>query len=69
MVAKIWTYVCPKESPESNARLIAAAPDLLQALETIERTLADHPDIAIENSKVHFVFHAARTAIVTAKGE
>ena len=50
-----------KNKAEANARLIAAAPALLEALEAI---LRDHSiDISVGNGS------AARTAIAQAKGE
>ncbi len=53
----------------ADATLIAAAPELLEALEEIEQQLAEHPDKDTGNSKVHYVWHKARAAIAKAKGE
>lgn len=50
----------------ANARLIASSPDLLAALEAIHAELSDHPEINRGNSKIHFVFHQAKSAITNA---
>jgi len=58
------TTICEMWSTDSDARLIAAAPELLQALEEVCRTelyLQDHPKkIAAQKQ--------ARAAIANAKG-
>jgi len=50
----------------ADARLIAAAPDLLDALAEIANLLATHPDVEIGNSKIHYAMHKARNAIAIA---
>lgn len=55
------------DEDEANARLIAAAPDLLAALREVEM-LSEHPDASRGNSKVHFVLHRARAAIAKTEG-
>lgn len=50
----------------ANAQLIAAAPDLLDALAEIANLLATHPDVEIGNSKIHYAMHKARNAIAIA---
>ena len=56
-------YMDCDPSKIANARLIAAAPDLLEALENLERT-AGLPAMENDPSRV-----AARAAIAKAKGE
>jgi hypothetical protein len=50
---------------DANARLIAAAPDLLEALRDMLNTLTDGPD----ESDVARVFGVSRAAIAKATGE
>jgi len=59
-----------RREPEAsfNARLIAAAPELLAALQQVETMLSDHPDAKRGNSKVTFLMYAARAAIAKAEG-
>ena len=56
------------ENPEANARLIAAAPDLLEALQAAENWLgefgADSPDTGLQG-----LVKQARTAIAKALGQ
>jgi hypothetical protein len=52
-----------------DMHLVAAAPELLEALRQIEAQLSTHPEAEEGNSKVHFAMHKARTAIAKAKGE
>lgn len=77
-----WHYICwtrenrdfREESIEADARLIAAAPDLLAALEG----MIESYDLAYENSpeivqdstlRGYFDIDAARAALAKAKGE
>jgi len=53
------------EVSEANARLIAAAPALLEALRDMVNTLTDGPD----ESDIARVFSVARAAIAAVKGE
>jgi hypothetical protein len=50
---------CPTESPEGDCRLIAAAPDLLQALKAV---------VALSDRK-HDAWDAAHVAIAKAEGK
>lgn len=72
----------PDETSKANARLIAASPDLLKALERIAdsfetalrmgcRDVEDHPDeeMAAEVISTHPTLLAARAAIAKAKGD
>ena len=52
--------VFPREELEANARLIAAAPEMLQALERIDANAAE---------SVEWIRRVAREAIAKAKGE
>jgi hypothetical protein len=51
----------------ANARLIAAAPELLEALQAIVKSLADHDDEGMVEHAAQMV--AARAAIAKATGE
>jgi len=62
MVANVSARPCN----EANARLIAAAPDLLAALETIVKSLADQDDEGMIEHVEPMV--AARAAIAKATG-
>lgn len=56
---------------EANARLIAAAPDLLEAAQRFVEVMDesfDHPDTASEIDKLNKVADAARAAIAKATG-
>ena len=55
-------YLVPVGCRESNASLIAAAPELLEALETLL-------PLAIHTSPQDVAVHQARAAILKAKGE
>ena len=48
---------------EGNADLIAAAPEMADALRDIAATLEQHPAASRGNSKVHFALYAARAAL------
>ena len=52
---------------EANARLIRAAPRMLEKLEAIAEHLEAHPDFKRGNAVVHWCAHAARSAINEAK--
>lgn len=51
----------------ANARLIAAAPDMLEALEAIVKSLADHDDEGMIEHAQQMI--DARAAIAKAKGK
>ncbi len=54
---------------KKDAALIAAAPDLLEALTEIATLLSQHPEAERGNSKTHYAMHMARGAIAKTKGE
>jgi len=58
-------------SPEANARLIASAPDLLEALELCADWLSTEFETDIEGDNFHSreILDPARAAIAKAKGE
>ena len=59
------------QEAEANARLIAAAPDLLEAAQRFVEVMDesfDHPDTASEIDKLNKVADAARAAIAKAAG-
>lgn len=60
------TQSCETEAT-ANARLIAAAPDLLAALQSIVASLAEHDDEGMIEHAEQMI--AARTAIAEATGE
>jgi hypothetical protein len=65
------TTVCKGILTESNARLIAAAPDLLAALQTFSWTATEHPPCFCppKNGRMHTdQCDAARAAIAKATG-
>jgi hypothetical protein len=68
-VARIDKPRFTQEGIEANSRLIACAPELLEALQQIEAQLSEHPEANTGNSKVHFAMHKARAAISKAKGQ
>jgi hypothetical protein len=51
---------------KANALLIAAAPEMIAALQEIEEQLFGHPDRDVGNSKVHYAWQKARAAIAEA---
>ena len=51
---------------KANAILMAAAPEMITALQEIEEQLFSHPDRDVGNSKVHYAWQKARSAIATA---
>ncbi len=53
----------------TNARLIAAAPELLEVLREISAQLSAHPEAKQGNSRVHFCMHKARAALAKAEGK
>lgn len=55
------------EQNEANARLIAAAPDMLEALEAIVKSLADQDDEGMIEHAQQMI--DARAAIAKAKGK
>jgi len=63
--ATIATVPDSLEGWEANARLIAAAPDLLAALETL---LAEYQNMVHENRQDSFLLETADNAIARAKG-
>ena len=60
--------VRPEEYPDPTARLIAAAPELLAALEMCEKALADYGDRHHGGLKFDACV-SARAAIAKARGE
>lgn len=52
-----------RDNSEANARLIAAAPELLEALRQCEALMASHPAFNISDARI-----AARAAIAKAEG-
>ncbi len=65
-IAVVNDYGVPRETVEANARLLAAAPDLLEACQGLLHALAamnasDHPELKSD-------INAARAAIAKAKG-
>ena len=56
------------ETPRANARLIAAAPDMLEALRYAVEYLEANPDDDDEYTPVRDRLHAARAAIAKAEG-
>lgn len=59
-------FFMTEDEAKSNARLIAAAPELLEVLQQVEAMLSDYPDAKRGNSKVHFLIRASRAAIAKA---
>jgi len=64
MVADCFSTNRPRETCEANARLIAAAPELLEACEQVALA-AEYGNLGTNNSAVA----TARAAIAKAKGE
>ena len=67
VICNFWSSSLPEW--EANARLIAAAPDLLEALEQL---VIEYDDVELANaepSSLTAAFNAARAAIAKAKGE
>jgi len=60
-------YVGNRDEAEANARLMAAAPELLEALQSIVASLAEHDDEGMIEHAEQMI--AARTAIAAATGE
>lgn len=73
--AGICMMDCPKDDMEVNARLIAAAPDLLKALESLNALIdfavpCGDGDFSISDvSGLNRAFDLAHAAIAKAKGE
>jgi len=61
---------CPEEEAEACARLIAAAPTMLEALERIQMRATDHPDDDLKDLKRQMMHIAAiaKDAIAKATG-
>jgi hypothetical protein len=57
------------EQAESNAHLIAAAPELYEALESLWTEIAKYPNIGHEGSNLLEVMSDARSALAKARGE
>lgn len=55
LIAKCWEHLCPGESQEANAILLAAAPELLAACIEAERLLSE---VAPENLRVLSILRA-----------
>lgn len=51
-----------------DADLVAAAPDMYEALQAIASLLENHPEATEGNSKVHYCFYKAIAALNKAKG-
>ena len=51
---------------KANAILMAAAPEMITALQEIEEQLFSHPDRDVGNSKVHYAWQKARSALSAA---
>ena len=71
----VLVYGRTKELRESNARLIAAAPELLEALESLTEEFADDIAVRIEGTvfqnQPNSIYHAiakGKAAIAKAKG-
>lgn len=54
---------------EANARLIAASPEMHDALVAIETVLKGHPLAEVGNSTVHCALRRARAALILAQGD
>jgi hypothetical protein len=64
---------CPPEEWEDNARLIASAPELLEALKAVSDMLMGRPDMVAKlhpmmGAAEHAVMEQARAAIAKAEG-
>lgn len=62
-VAQVKTQGLSEAEQEANADLIAAAPDLAEALRAIHTMLDKHADKCRGNSIVHYCFHQADAAL------
>jgi hypothetical protein len=51
-----------------DRNIVAAAPDMYEALQEIASLLEEHPEVTQGNSKVHYCFYKAINAINKAKG-
>lgn len=66
-VAAMW--VTPLEGQEANARLISAAPELLEALEKCRKELSAWMQCYCEDAATQEAISQARAAIAKATGE
>jgi hypothetical protein len=68
-VAEVYSDDCPKDVAEANARLIAAAPELLKALAQVTALLdASNRGTDRPSDYVSRAVRAARAAIAAAEG-
>lgn len=67
-VASVHGHVGP-ETKKSNANIIAAAPELLEALETLLAEVDDHQEDCPQTVATDEVLTKVRAAIAKAKGE
>lgn len=66
-VCTVEDYEAPKTVARANARLIAAAPDLLEALEGIVREFDSM--VILVSPVIQHLIESSRAAIAKAKGE
>jgi hypothetical protein len=59
----------PQEEAIANAKLMATADKMLQALEEVSTMLAQHPEFKVGNSKVHYLAHKPAGVAAQARGE
>jgi hypothetical protein len=57
------------EELKANARLIAAAPELYEALEECKRVLSDLQSTQLEGTRTRAAWEKARAALAKARGE
>ena len=63
--------ICDTVYKMEDAKLIAAAPELLEALKFVDMELSQHPDFhgMGRNNPVYYAVHKARKAIAKAEGK